>query len=376
MNIKKLAIISLSIPAFMSGCTVIPGSGLSTSDKNIVYAENETAADVSLSDKVNVYPITLGLIESMKPPVKFAQPNQSLEALKSRYAYYLGSGDVLNIIIWYHPDLNAPSTSTTSNQNRQVSSGAWVNEDGYIFYPLVGKIYVRGKTLSQVQSELHGRLKKYIKNPQVDINITEFRSQKVAISGAVRQAGQLPITNIPMTLLDAINQAGGVTNEADTQNIKLTHNGVDHTISVQDILQYGDMSKNQLLSNGDIVYIPTNENSKVFVMGEVGQQSSLRMTPHGYSLTEALGEARGLNQTLADATGVFVIRNMPLDREKPIHVYQLNLKDATAYALGNQFKLKANDVVYVTAAPVARWNRVIQQLTGSVTSVTSVNNSF
>lgn len=179
-----------------------------------------------------------------------------------------------------------------------------------------------------------------------------------------------------MTLLDAINIAGGVTNEADTNNIKLTHNGVDKTISVQDILQYGDLSKNQLLSDGDIVYIPTNENSKVFVMGEVGQQSSLRMTPQGYSLTEALSEARGLDQTLSDATGVFVIRNMPLDQEKPIHIYQLNLKDATAYALGNQFKLKANDVVYVTAAPVARWNRVIQQLTGSISNATSVNNSF
>ena len=376
MNINKLAIISLSISALMSACTVVPGSGLSTSNKNIVYAENETAGDVDLSNKVYVYPITLGLVESMRPPVKFAQNNQSLEQLKSNYNYRLGSGDVLNIIVWYHPDLNAPATSTTSNQNRQVSSGAWVDEQGNIFYPLIGKVHVRGKTLSQVQSELNSRLQKYIKNPQLDINITEFRSQKVAISGAVRQAGQLPITNIPMTLLDAINIAGGVTNEADTNNIKLTHNGVDKTISVQDILQYGDLSKNQLLSDGDIVYIPTNENSKVFVMGEVGQQSSLRMTPQGYSLTEALSEARGLDQTLSDATGVFVIRNMPLDQEKPIHIYQLNLKDATAYALGNQFKLKANDVVYVTAAPVARWNRVIQQLTGSISNATSVNNSF
>ena len=190
MNINKLAIISLSISALMSACTVVPGSGLSTSNKNIVYAENETAGDVDLSNKVNVYPITLGLVESMRPPVKFAQNNQSLEQLKSNYNYRLGSGDVLNIIVWYHPDLNAPATSTTSNQNRQVSSGAWVDEQGNIFYPLIGKVHVRGKTLSQVQSELNSRLQKYIKNPQLDINITEFRSQKVAISGAVRQAGQ------------------------------------------------------------------------------------------------------------------------------------------------------------------------------------------
>ena len=73
---------------------------------------------------------------------------------------------------------------------------------------------------------------------------------------------------------------------------------------------------------------------------------------------------------------MFDIHKMPLDEEKPNHMYQIKLKEATAYAIGNQFKLKANDVVYVTAAPVARWNPVIQQLTGSISNATSVNNSF
>ncbi len=375
MNIKKLTIISLSLAAFLSGCgTIVPGSGLSTKHKTVIYEENESEADTQLDSRVNVYPITLSLIDKMRLPPILAQNNHNLEQRKLNYNYTLGTGDVLNIMVWSHPDLNP--TSTAAYQNRQVSSGTWVNEQGYIFYPLVGQLYVRGKTLHEVHTELTNRLKRYIKSPQININITEFRSQNVSISGSVRQPGRLPITNTPLTLLDALDLAGGLTNEADSHNIKWTHNGIDRTISVQDILQYGDLSQNHLLSNGDIVYIPTNENSKVFVMGEVGRQSALRMAPTGYSLTEALGEAQGMNQDLADATGVFVIRNAPLDREKPIHVYQLNLKDASAYALGNQFKLRANDVVYVTAAPLARWNRVVQQATGSISNVTDLNNSF
>ena len=111
-------------------------------------------------------------------------------------------------------------------------------------------------------------------------------------------------------------------------------------------------------------------------MGEVGKQASLRMGNYGLTLTQALGDAGGINQVTANASGVFVIRNVPEDRAKPIHVYQLNLKDASAYALANRFKLRADDVVYVTAAPVSRWNRVVSQVTNSISNITSLNSSF
>lgn len=104
------------------------------------------------------------------------------------------------------------------------------------------------------------------------------RSQRVSISGAVGQAGQLPLTNVPVTLLDALDLAGGLAENADSNNIKCTHNGVHRTISVQDILEFGDLSQNHLLSHGDIVYVPTNANSKVYVMGETGKQAAASAT--------------------------------------------------------------------------------------------------
>ncbi len=379
MNIKKLTVISFSLLAFTTGCTVIPGSGLPTRNKTVVYHENDStdSAANSLDERVAIHPITLNLVESMRLPKRFAQSNPALNAQKAGHRYQVGSGDVLNIAVWSHTDLATPApTSSINPQSRQVSNGVWVDEAGYIFYPLAGKIYVRGKTLPEVQSLLSGRLKRYLKNPQISVNVTEFRSQRVTVSGAVTQAGQLPITNVPITLLDAIDLAGGVAENADTRNIKWTHNGVDSTISLQDILQYGDLSQNHLLSNGDIIYVPSSANSQVYVMGEVGRQATLPMGNHGLTLTRALGNASGMTQALADASGVFVIRNMPADREKPIHIYQLNLKDASAYALGNQFQLQAEDVVYVTAAPVTRWNRVVSQLTNSISNVNSLDNTF
>lgn len=375
---KKLTLISLSFIIFATGCsttTIIPGSSLKTRNKTIVYGENETAADTNLNSRVAVFPITLNLIERMREPAVTAQPNQTLAQQKSVYQYRFGNGDVLNIMVWAHADLNSP-IQQSSPQDHQVSRGAWVDERGYISYPLIGTIYAKGKTINELQNILTSRLRRYLKNPQVVINVTEFRSQRVSVAGAVKQAGQLPITNIPMTILDAINQAGGMAENADTQNIKWTHNGVDRTVSLQNMLQYGDMSQNHMLSNGDIVYVPNISNSKVYIMGEVGRQASLPIGNHGLNLTQALGDVGGMNQNYADATGVFVIRRAPQDLEKPIHVYQLNLRDATAYALGSEFKLRPEDVIYVTAAPVARWHRVVSLITNSVSNVNTLDNTF
>ena len=152
----------------------------------------------------------------------------------------------------------------------------------------------------------------------------------------------------------------------------ITYITVTHHLIKKNELYFDEI----LLSHGDIVYVPTNANSKVYVMGEAGRQAALRIGNHGLNLTEAIGEAGGMNQALADATGVFVIRNAPQDIEKPIHIYQLDLKDATAYALGNEFKLRANDLVYITAAPVTRWNRVVSQLINSFTGDNSLGNTF
>lgn len=362
-RVKLLPVVAAIVG--LSGCTVMPGNHLSTNNKLVVTNQEP---EQTLDDAVKVYPVTPTLINQLKQQFKqpITQANTVLAQSLTQYEYHIGSGDVLNITIWDHPELTIPAGSYRSS----AEAGNWVHADGTIFYPYIGRVHVAGQTVTQVRDTIAHKLAKFIESPQVDVNVAAFRSQKTYITGEVKTPGAQPISNIPLTLLDAVNKAGGISKDADWRNVSLTRNGVAEHISLYGLIQKGDLTQNRLLKNGDIVHVPLNDNQKVFVMGEVKDAKTLKIDRVGMSLTEALSEVGGIDQLNADATGIFVIRKASTEQQSTdllADIYQLDMKDATALVLGTEFELQPYDVVYVTAAPISRWNRVITQLLPTIT---------
>lgn len=311
----------------------------------------------TLDDSVfKVHKLTFSNVREFNAVEQTSIHNPLLKGQIASYEYKVGVGDVLNIIVYDHPELTTPAGSYRSASE----SGNVVHADGHIFYPYIGKVFVHDKSVSQIREVLSRKLAKYIEKPQVDVSVAAYRSQKVYVSGEVNTPKQLPITNVPMTLLDAIDSVGGVKDSADWDSVTITRESETVTVSVGDLVKNGNTINNVILKSGDIVHVPMNDNQKVFVLGEVNKPSVIKIDRSGISITEAIAQVGGINELSSDATGVFVIR-------KNAEVFQLDISNASNLLIGSQFNLEPQDIIYVTAAPITRWNRVIKNILPSIT---------
>ncbi|TLU65219.1 hypothetical protein FE810_09190 [Thalassotalea litorea] len=368
MNKIKALTLSFAI-AGLSACTVVPGGHVNDIDRN----DAENAFDIS--EKINAMLVTPEVINALRSEASSAKINGDLDAQVNDYSYIIGHGDVLNITVWDHPELTIPAGQFRS----AGESGNVVHADGSIFYPYIGKVKVAGLSVTKVRDLVTERLSRYIEKPQIDVSVAAFRSQRTFVTGEVKQPAVLPITNVPMTLLDALNTTGGLGPNADWRSVVLTSStetgSKEEILDLYALYQKGDMSQNRLLSHNDIIHVPRNDALKVFVMGDVEQPVTQRIDREGLTLAEALNNTGGMNESTADASGIFVLR-ASTQTDKLVDVYQLDASNGAALILSTQFELQPMDIVYVTSAPISRWNRVMLQLVPTFTAIRNLSDGI
>lgn len=310
-------------------------------------------------------PITPALIRMQRgqPAADVGQDVKRLFGVAKPYT--IGPGDVLNIVVWDHPELS------------QVAGGGFsVSRDGAIQFPFVGEFKIGGLTESQARAELAARLAKFIKNPEVTVRIQAYRSGRVYMEGAVRQTGPQAVDDIPLTLPEAISRAGGFSATADRSNVAITRGNNTTLINLLQLTQLGVNPGNILLAAGDVVQVSSFEDAKVFVLGEVMRTGALSLRNGRMTLNGALGESGGINQISGDPRQIYVLRNGGSGHAE---IYHLDARTPAAYALTEGFDLKASDIVFVDPSPLVRWNRVISLLlpsAGAVTLTRDTSNAF
>ena len=148
-------------------------------------------------------PILCALLLTIALPSSRAQQAESKEPGSSS-EYRIGAGDVLQVVVWKDPDASLPETI--------------VQTDGKIMVPLVGEVSAAGLTLVELQNAVTEKMGRYINNAVVTVHAKQINSRKVYVMGAVKKEGPVLLLR-PMTVLQALNEAGGFTEFAHKKKI-------------------------------------------------------------------------------------------------------------------------------------------------------------
>lgn len=347
-----LAVRSIAVAVFCSlltACALAPGHKMDA---------KKISKDGSFeSGQVELHTITPEVIKTLREQIEAAQiPQELLDYTPETYK--VGPNDLLFITVWNHPELTIPGSQFSSGD----TNGRSVKPDGKLFYPYIGDVEAAGKTAEELRTEITKKLAKYIESPQVDVGVLRYYSQRVLLSGAFENNNPIPITSTPMSLTEALGLGKADIEHADLSRVSLKRNGKNYEINFYELTRLPSSINSIYLKDGDSIHLPYNDQNKVFVMGEVVKPQALPMKSASITLTDAIGTAGGIHQLSSKGQDVYVIRGVnDLSTEKA-QIYRLDAKSPSAFILANNFNLQAQDVVFVGASGVTRWNRVISQI--------------
>lgn len=168
------------------------------------------------------------------------------------HRYKVGPGDVLLI-----------SAGPGAARNEAVVRTEQIGPDGRISFDLIGSVEVAGMTTDQIDSLFTARLADYIIDVEVSVSVAEFNAKRVFVLGEVGRPGKYVI-NKRMTILDAIAEAGSPTLSASKTRVKLfrAHSTSEEAqvldIDLRALMQKGELDKNLVLGDGDVIYVPAD----------------------------------------------------------------------------------------------------------------------
>ncbi|MEG1234832.1 MAG: polysaccharide biosynthesis/export family protein, partial [Acinetobacter sp.] len=248
-----------------------------------------------------------------------------------------------------------------SNEEAIKSNGYQIDQSGYIQFPIIGRYKAAGKSLTQVNQELRSQLSRYLKTPDVIARVLSYQGQRYSVQGSVMKGGQFNLTDQPTSVYTALGLAGGINTQlGDNTSITLVRQGKTYNLNSISLEKAGYSLHNLLIQPNDTLYVNSKENQKIYVMGESGQNKPIPMRDQGISLSDVLGESLGLNPLSGSRSKIYVVRSHP--DASMTDIYHLDLTSIGDFGLANKFQMRSNDIVYVDASGLTRWQRVVNQV--------------
>ena len=265
--------------------------------------------------------------------------------------YHLGTGDELEVRIWQLLELD-----------RATMQSPMVDDQGQIHLSVLNKVQAEGLTVEQLRQDLITRLaQEYIKNPEVSISVTKYRSKEVVVLGSVRKPGVAYLQTDNASLLDVISLADGITNNA-APNVEILrgaghadpttwHSDSPQTYFHRDVVPVSNLYAedgsqiNPVIFPGDVIKIRSATEGYIYVSGEV-MQPGTKPYRRPLSILQAITSSGGLN-TIAEEKECKVVRRLSTGHEQTILVDLEKVKSGEH----RNIQLAQNDLVVVPYNP-------------------------
>lgn len=290
----------------------------------------------------------------------------------------ISAGDTLSFTIYENVDdgvLNRGDGGSSNLQSIQV------DESGFIFIPYAGRIRAAGNTPEALRRIITDKLGTQTPEPQVLVQRAAGDGATVSILGdGIASQGVYPIQRSSRRLMEMLATAGGITAPSEVARITVLRQNTKGEVWFEDI--YDHPEYDIALHAGDRVLV--QRDPRVFtVLGATGAQANVPFGMRNLSALEAIAQVGGLDGTVSDPTGLFVVRHQEaeiaakvLGRDdivgKKSIIYVLDLTKPNGIPLARDFDIRDGDTIYVTEAPYVQWSKVLGALVGTVRTADSV----
>jgi len=264
------------------------------------------------------------------------------------YTDKIRSRDVLNFVI---TDLDEQSPFFSKGEPYKYGP-VEIPGDGKVEIPYVGEILVMNQTLAEVSADLSAKIKPVSNTARAAVTRADRLPLTANVIGDVKKSGPVPLDRGGITSLDLLAACGGPSQSEYLFKYSLRRAGRDYNFDY-----LGFRQKPFLIEEGDLLSVAMDTSNRFHVMGAINKPTTVPFPVPSPTLADAMGAATGLDERRSDPSGVFVFR-----RGNPATVYTFNLKDPHILALSQRFPIQGEDIVYVTEAPLTRWNRMLTQI--------------
>jgi len=232
-----------------------------------------------------------------------------------------------------------------------------VPSEGMITFPLVGRIQLAGRSLSEVEKEIREHLEKdYLVDPQVSLLIEAYSKKFVYVFGGVKEpkAYELP-EGQPLSLTQVLSMAGGFSADAAKDRVRVIRRGGDarpgaapvaptvQEIDVTKITEEGQFGLEVQVGTGDVVVVPSLR--KIYVLGQVKTPGGLNVTSdQRITVTQAISLSGGFT-TVASERGVKVLRRETGTGKQT--VIEVDVWSVIQGKMENDVELMPGDIVFV-----------------------------